>query len=157
MRIATAISRAPICPCASSRRGGASTAASPSMPNAPGIERSALGLPIMFAALFAADGSSSEVLLSIARDFSPRIEAHGGREVTVDLSGLARLFGDAKTIAQEIPRTAADRGLRVRIAIAPTRAGPRLLAHHGAGITIVDDGDEAAALDELPIELLEIF
>ena len=126
----------------------------------------------MFAALLAAEGSSPETLLSVARDFSPRIEecsgrpstrAHGApsnverREVTLDLSGLTRLFGDAKTIAQEIRRTAADRGLRVRIAIASTRTAARLLAHHRAGITVVDAGDEAAALDELPIELLEIF
>src|SRR4051812_2718186 len=117
----------------------------------------------MFASVYAAEGSSHDTLLSVARDFSPRVEmemnsaACSTREVTLDLSGLTRLFGDAKTIAQELRRTAADRGLRVRIAIASTRVAARLLAHHRAGITIVDDGDEAAALEELPLELLEIF
>jgi protein ImuB len=96
-------------------------------------------------------------LLGVARDFSPRIETCGLREVVLDLAGLTRLFGDAKTIADELRRTAADRGLRVRIAIAGTRTAARLLARDRAGITIVEAGHEAAALASLRIELLEIF
>jgi protein ImuB len=111
----------------------------------------------MFAALFAAENSSFEMLLGVARDFSPRVETCGPREVILDLTGLTRLFGDAKTIAGELRRTAADRGLRVRIAIAGTRTAARLLAHDRAGITIVESGEEAAALEDLRIELLEIF
>jgi protein ImuB len=108
----------------------------------------------VFAALYAAEGSLPDVLLGIARDFSPRIETYGSREVILDLVGLTRLFGDAKTIAAELRRTAADRGLRVRIAIAGTRTAARLLAHGRAGITIVEPGDEAAALESLPLALL---
>ena len=111
----------------------------------------------MFAAVYAAEGSSFEALVGVARDFSPRVEIRGPREVTLDLSGLTRLFGDAKTIAGELRRTAADRGLRVRIAIAGTRTAARLLTRARAGITIVNAGDEAEALADLPIELLEIF
>ena len=108
----------------------------------------------MFACLYAAEGSRPDILLGVARDFSPRVETCGPREVLLDLSGLTRLFGDPKTIAGELRRTAADRGLRVRIAIAGTRTAARLLAHDRAGITIVDAGDEAAALDSLPLALL---
>src|SRR6266511_614514 len=108
----------------------------------------------MFAVVYAAEGSSFDALLSVARDFSPRIEACGAGEVILDLGGLTRLFGDAKTIAGELRRTAADRGLRVRIAIAGTRTAARLLAHGRAGITIVEPGDEAAALESLPLALL---
>ena len=111
----------------------------------------------MFACIYAAEGSRPDVLLGVARDFSPRVEIRGPREVTLDLSGLTRLFGDAKTIAGELRRTAADRGLRVRIAIAGTRTAARLLTRARAGITIVNAGDEAEALADLPIELLEIF
>ena len=111
----------------------------------------------MFADVYAAHGSSFETLLGVARDFSPRIETCGATEVVLDLTGLTRLFGDAKTIADELRRTAADRGLRVRIAIAGTRTAARLLARHRAGITIVETGTEAAALESLRIELLEIF
>ena len=123
----------------------------------------------MFAAVYAAEGSSFETLLGVARDFSPRIETYGsrsstraqgapshveGREVVLDLAGLTRLFGDATTIGDQLRRTAADRGLRVRIAIAGTRTAARLLAHARAGITIVDAGTEAAALAALPLVLL---
>ena len=108
----------------------------------------------MFASLCAAEGSSFETLLGVARDFSPRIETCGSREVVLDLAGLTRLFGDANTIADELRRTAADRGLRVRIAIAGTRTAARLLVRDRAGVTIVEAGNEAAALAALPLVLL---
>ena len=126
----------------------------------------------VFAAVYAARGSSFETLLDVARDFSPRIETCGsrpstraqgvpshveGREVVLDLAGLTRLFGDAKTIADQLRRTAADRGLCVRIAIAGTRTAARLLVRDRAGITIVETGDEAKALENLHLELLDIF
>ena len=94
------------------------------------------------------------MLLEVAREFSPRLEVCGPREIVLDLAGLARLFGDARTIAAELRRTAADRGLRVRVAIAGTRTAARLLVHHYAGSTVVDPGGEAAALSPLPLALL---
>lgn len=113
----------------------------------------------MFGALYAADGSDPAVLESVAREFSPRIEVcassgAGTREITLDLSGLTRLFGDTRTIAEALRRTAADRGLRVRVAIAGTRTAARLLVRHRAGITIVEPGTEAAAVAPLPLALL---
>jgi protein ImuB len=105
--------------------------------------------------LYAADGTAREALEAVGREFSPRIEACvEGREITIDLSGLTRLFGDARTIAEELRRTAADRGLRVRVAIAATRAAARLLVRHRAGMTVVEPGTESAALASLPIGLL---
>jgi protein ImuB len=111
----------------------------------------------MFGAIYAAEGSAPDVLLTVAREFSPRMDVcHSaqGREIVLDLSGLARLFGDAKTIAEELRRTAADRGLQIRVAIAGTRTAARLLVRHRAGLTIVEPGTEAAALDPLPLTLL---
>jgi len=116
----------------------------------------------MFGALYAAEGSASEVLVDVAREFSPRIEACGprafdsaqARELVLDLSGLTRLFGDARTIAEELRRTAADRGLQIRVAIAGTRTAARLLVRHRAGLTVIEPGAEAEALASLPIALL---
>ena len=108
----------------------------------------------MFGALYAAEGTDQTVLDSVAREFSPRIEVCGPREITLDLSGLTRLFGDARTIAHELRRTAADRGLRVRVAIAGTRTAARLFVHHRAGVTVVAPGTEANALACLPLALL---
>ena len=111
----------------------------------------------MFACLYAADGSRPDVLLGVARDFSPRIETCSARDVTLDLSGLTRLFGDANTITGELQRAAAGRGLRIRIAIAGTRTAARLLTRARTGITIVEPGHDAEALADLPIDLLAIF
>ena len=108
----------------------------------------------MFGALYAAEGSAPESLLEIAREFSPRIEQCGPREITLDLSGLTHLFGDARTIGAQLRRTAADRKLRVRVAIAGTRTAARLLVHHRAGLTVVEPGTEADALAPLPLTLL---
>jgi len=108
----------------------------------------------MNGALYAAAGSDPAQLVEVAREFSPRIDVCGPREITLDLSGLERLFGDARTIAGELRRTAADRGLQVRVAIAGSRTAARLLVRHRAGLTIVDPGDDAAVLAPLPLELL---
>ena len=43
-----------------------------------------------------AEGTAPETLAAVAREFSPRIEACGPREITLDLIGLERLFGDHK-------------------------------------------------------------
>jgi hypothetical protein len=107
----------------------------------------------VFGVIYAADGSAPDALLEIAHEFSPRVEAYG-REVLLDLIGLARLFGDAKTIAEELRRTAADRGLQIRVAIAGTRTAARLLVRHRAGLTVIEPGTEAAALAALPLALL---
>ncbi len=108
----------------------------------------------MFGALYAAEGTDPEALAAVAREFSPRIEVCGSREVALDLSGLTRLFGEARTIGEELRRTAADRGLRVRVAMAGTRTAARLLVRHRAGLTVVEPGDEALALAALPVTLL---
>src|SRR5688500_461715 len=108
----------------------------------------------MFGAIFGAEGSTSDALIAVAREFSPRIDLCGPHEILLDLSGLARLFGDARTIAEELRRTAADRGLQIRVAIAGTRTAARLMVRHRAGLSIIEPGTEAAALASLPITLL---
>jgi protein ImuB len=111
----------------------------------------------MFGVLYAAEGSSIEAVQEVALEFSPRIEVNSPREVTIDLSGLTRLFGDARTMGEALGRTAADRGLRVRLAVAGTRTAARLLAHgFSEPLTIVNPGDEAAVLARLPVHLLAV-
>ena len=111
----------------------------------------------MFGVLYAAEGSSIEAVQEVALEFSPRIEVNSPREVTIDLSGLTRLFGDAHAMGEALGRTAADRGLRVRLAVAGTRTAARLLAHgFSEPLTIVNPGDEAAVLARLPIHLLAV-
>ena len=120
----------------------------------------------LFGAVHAADGSATDVLIDVAREFSPRIEIAGSRvcgagqarQVVLDLSGLTRLFGDARAMGVELVRTAAERGLRVRVAIAGTRTAARLLASAiGDPVTVVDPGTESTALAPLPIALLAVL
>ena len=93
-------------------------------------------------------------LVQVARDFSPRVETHGDRTVTLDISGLGSLIGEPRSIGEELRRTAADAGLGVHIAIAASSTAAILLAHARAGLTVVARGDEAAALAPLPLRIL---
>jgi len=96
-----------------------------------------------------------EALVSTAREFSPRVERVSARAVVCDVDGLERLFGDARAIASELRREAADRGVMARVAVAATRGAALLLAHARPGITVVDPGADAAALAPLPIRALD--
>jgi len=109
----------------------------------------------VFGVLYAAPESAVAALIDIARAFSPRIEPYGPREVALDLSGLTRLFGTAREIGDELRRTAAARGVRVRVAIAGTRTAARLIVRHRAGVTVIEAGTEADAVAPLPITLLD--
>jgi protein ImuB len=96
-------------------------------------------------------------LLALARDFSPRIERYGNACIVLDVGGLGRLLGDAHGIAAELQRTATDRGLKVRIAVAPTQTAARLLTLAETareGMPVVAD-DEERALAPLALETLE--
>lgn len=113
----------------------------------------------MFGALLAAEDRAVQVLDAVAREFSPRVTVEGrapvqSREVTLDLAGMSRLFGDSRTIAHELRRTAAERGVRVRVALASTRTAARVLVHARPGLSVVEPADEAAALAALPLAAL---
>jgi protein ImuB len=110
----------------------------------------------MLGALYSVDGDATDVLAALAADFTPRFEICGPREVVLDLAGLERLFGSLHAIAEELARAAAERQVRVRVAIAGTSTAARLLVRSGqwALPTVVECGSEAAAVAPLPIGLL---
>ena len=93
-------------------------------------------------------------LIGIAQEFSPRFERHRDDLVSVDVSGLSRLLGPARTIGEEMRREAAARGVRVHVAVAGTRMAALLLAIARPGLTIVAPGDEVNALAPLAIGIL---
>jgi protein ImuB len=94
-------------------------------------------------------------LVQIAEAFSPRYERHGDDLVSIDIRGLDRLLGSPRAIGEELRRDAADRGVRVHIAIARTRMAALVLALAHPGLRVVDAGEEAAALAPIPISILE--
>jgi protein ImuB len=99
--------------------------------------------------------SASFSVIAIAQEFSPRYERHRDDLVSVDVSGLTRMLGPARTIGEEIRREAAGRGVRVHVAVAGTRTAALLIAQARPGLTVIAPGEEAAALAPLPLALLE--
>jgi len=115
----------------------------------------------MFGVLRSIDGPAPDALLEVAADFTPRFELHAPDEVALDLAGLERLFGGPHAIGEELCRAAAERQLRLRIAIAGTYTAARLLARAESSepedLVVVEPGAEAIALAQLSIDLLTVI
>ena len=99
--------------------------------------------------------SRATTLVAIAQAFSPRFERHRDDLVSIDVSGLARLLGPARTIGEELRREAAARGLRAHVAVAGTRTAAFVLAQACPGLTVIASGEEAEMLAPIPIGILE--
>jgi len=124
--------------------------------SAPSTEHRA---PHLFACLRARTAAIPGALLALARDFSPRIERQGDACVVLDVGGLGQLLGDAHGIAGELQRTAQDRGLKLRIAVAPTHTAAQLLTlgpPTGEDARVVT-GDVAEALAPVAVATLQQF
>jgi protein ImuB len=97
----------------------------------------------------------SGTVVEIAEQFSPRYERHGDDLVSMDISGLERLLGPARTIGEEMRREALARGARAQVGVAGTRMAALVLALARPGLTVVPAGAEAEALAPLPIAFLD--
>jgi protein ImuB len=118
----------------------------------------------MYACVYAPGGGSESraprpepraisALTVVAQQFSPRYESLGDL-IVIDVRGLDRLLGDTRTIGEELRRDAADRGLRVHVAIAGTQTAARVLALARPGVVVVEPGGEAEALAPIAIDVL---
>ena len=94
-------------------------------------------------------------LVLIAAEFSPRYEQHRADLVSIDVRGLSRLLGTPRAIGGELRREAASRGVRVHVAIAPTRTAALVLAIARPGVTVIGPGGAAEALAPVPLSVLE--
>lgn len=95
----------------------------------------------------------ADVLETIARACSPRVEPHGPDEIVFDASGLTRVIGAPPEVAKEVRRLAESHGVIVRIALAGTSTAAWLLAHAYPGVTIAADR-VAETMAPLPIATL---
>jgi protein ImuB len=93
-------------------------------------------------------------LLDAAWSVSPRAEDTAVDTVLVDLAGLTSLFGSYKNIARQIKTRCSALGLDAQVAISANVETARVLARALPGPTIVPNGQEAAALETLPVALL---
>jgi protein ImuB len=102
------------------------------------------------------DRLAHTALLTTALGTSPRVEDGGPGVVYVDLGGIGRLFGDEAAIGERLWRQARSIGLSASVGIASTRARARAAARLGAAVTRLAPDGETAALDDAPLDLLEL-
>jgi len=109
------------------------------------------------------ESAARAVLLECAASFSPRIEdttgeASQGTACTfvLDITGTERLFGPPRALAERLRNALKIAGFRVSIAVSANFHGSRMLATASRGITVISAGEEATALADLPVALLEI-
>jgi protein ImuB len=93
-------------------------------------------------------------LTALAAEFSPVVEQTAADTVTLDASGLDRLFGFPQDVAAAMGRRAAEVGVKANIALASNPDAAICAARGFAGVSIVPYGDEAKYLGALPLTLL---
>jgi protein ImuB len=94
-------------------------------------------------------------LIALALEFSPVVERTAPDTVTLDASGLDRLFGLPQDVTAAIARRAAETGVRANLALASNPDAAMCAARGFAGTGIVPYGDEAKFLGDLLLELLD--
>ena len=93
-------------------------------------------------------------LTALAFEFSPMVEQTAPDTVTLDASGLDRLFGLPQDVAAAMARRAAESGVKAAVALASNPDAAICAARGFAGVSIIPYGDEAKFLGPLPLSLL---
>lgn len=77
--------------------------------------------------------------------------------VLVDVTGVAHLFGGEERLLADVVAAFAQRGLAVRVALAPTAGAAWALAHHAGPRAILAPGDDPLRqLGDLPVAALRL-
>jgi protein ImuB len=106
----------------------------------------------MFACLYSLTLPVS-ALVTIAETFTPRFEVVGPL-VMLDVSGVTRLFGTPREMADQMRRTSSG---PVRIAIAPTQTAAALVALGRPGVIVIEPDQQCEVLAQLPVSVLGQF
>jgi protein ImuB len=93
-------------------------------------------------------------LTALAFEFSPTVERTASETVTLDASGLDRLFGFPQDVATAIARRAAESRVKINIALASNPDTAICAARGFAGVSIIPYGDEGKFLGSLPLAVL---
>ena len=93
-------------------------------------------------------------LTALGFEFSPVVEQTAPDTVTLDASGLDRLWGLPQDVAAAMARRAAEIRVKVNIALAANPDAAICAARGFAGVSIVPQGDEAKFLGPLPLAWL---
>jgi len=93
-------------------------------------------------------------LTSLAFEFSPTVERSGENTVTLDASGLDRLFGLPQDVAAALARRAAEIQVKANIALAANPDAAICAARGFRGVSVIPQGDEGKFLGTLPLKVL---
>jgi protein ImuB len=93
-------------------------------------------------------------LTALAFEFSPVVEQSAPGTVTMDASGLDRLFGLPQDVAAAMARRASETGIAASLALASNPDAAICAARGFRGVSIIPYGDEAKFLGPLPLALL---
>jgi protein ImuB len=105
------------------------------------------------------EATARAVFLERVANFSPRIEeVSRGTDCAfvLDIAGTERLFGPPEILAERLRTALASAGFRVSIAVSSDFHTARLVAAASRGITVIPDGQQASALEKLPVALLDL-
>jgi len=108
---------------------------------------------------FEVETAAHAVLLECAAKFSPRIEEASdgtGCALVLDITGTELLFGPPEKLAGRLRDEMATAGFRVSIATSANFHMAQIKAAATRGITIIPAGEEARALEKLPIASLAL-
>jgi len=101
------------------------------------------------------DGKGLERLSRWARRFTPVVAPDPPDGLLLNIHGCAHLYGGEEQLADKVAGALARLGLRARIAVAPTYAGARAMARHGARtIAFIPQAGMRQALVALPVAAL---
>jgi len=93
-------------------------------------------------------------LTALGFEFSPVVEQTAPDTVTLDASGLDRLWGLPQDVAAAMARRAAEIRVKINIALAANPDAAICAARGFTGVSIVPQGDEAKFLGPLPLAWL---
>jgi protein ImuB len=105
------------------------------------------------------EAAARAVLLECVAHFSPRIEEANESAVcayVIDIAGTELLFGIPEMLAQRLRAALLVAGFRASIAVSANFQAARLKAAATRGITVIPEGQEAAALQKLPLAALSL-
>jgi protein ImuB len=110
----------------------------------------------MYGALHSPSALAEGVLLTLAREFTPRVESLGPTDVVLDLHGLGRVWSAPEVLGHALLLAGRDRGFSLHAAIASTRVAALVTARGRPGLTVITPGQEADTLAPLPLDLLDL-
>ncbi|MCU1223258.1 MAG: hypothetical protein JWQ42_1351 [Edaphobacter sp.] len=104
------------------------------------------------------EGSAHAILHTITCMFSPRIEyveIHPGT-YALDILGMNGLFGDAAQLANKLRQRIMTAGFLTNVAVSQNFDAAVCLALGRTGVSVVPPGDEANAVRNLPLRVLNL-